>query len=83
MHAVGRAVMKEPGQRVVLHHVHRHPCDVGRGGLGVQLVYYRGAGEARASRWVDDAAALKRVMTGLDCRGGRTQIGRVLDHAIE
>ena len=56
---------------------------VGRGGLAVQLVYYRGAGEARASRWVDDAAALKRMMTGLDCRGGRTQIGRVLDHAIE
>lgn len=56
---------------------------VGRGGLAVQLVYYRGAGEARASRWVDDSAALKRMMSGLACRGGRTQIGRVLDHAIE
>lgn len=50
--------------------------------LLVQLVYYRGAGEARASRWVGDAAGLKRMMTGIECRGGRTQIGRVLDHAL-
>lgn len=50
--------------------------------LTVQLVYYRDAGEARASRWVGDAAALKRMMTGIACRGGRTQIGRVLDHAL-
>lgn len=54
---------------------------VGAGGLAVQLVYYRGAGEARASRWVDGAGALKGLMTGIECRGGRTQIGRVLEHA--
>jgi len=51
------------------------------GGLEVQLVYYRGHDEARASRWVSDAAALKRLMTGLACNGGLTQIGRVLEHA--
>ena len=51
------------------------------GGLEVQLVYYRGHGEARASRWVSDAAALKRRMTGIACHGGLTQIGRVLEHA--
>jgi hypothetical protein len=55
---------------------------VGQGDLAVQLVYFRGAGEARASRWVGEAAALKRLMTGLACHGGRTQIGRVLDHAL-
>lgn len=54
---------------------------VADGGLSVQLVYYRGAGEARSSRWVGTATALKRLMTGIQCRGGRTQIGRVLDHA--
>lgn len=54
---------------------------VGAGGLGVQLVYYRGAGEARASRWVSRAAELKRLMTRITCHGGRTQIGRVLEHA--
>lgn len=51
------------------------------GSLSVQLVYYRGAGEARSSRWVENASALKRLMTGIECRGGRTQIGRVLKHA--
>jgi hypothetical protein len=52
------------------------------GGLEVQLVYYRGHREAQASRWVSDAAALKRLMTGIACHGGFTQIERVLDHAL-
>lgn len=51
------------------------------GGLSVQLVYFRGLTEARASRWVSDAAALGRIMAGIACHGGLTQIGRVLDHA--
>lgn len=51
------------------------------GGLAVQLVYFRGLDEARSSGWVTDAAALGRVMAGIACRGGLTQIGRVLDHA--
>lgn len=51
------------------------------GGLAVQLVYYRGAGEAKASPWAADAAALGRAMAAIACHGGLTQIGRVLDHA--
>lgn len=51
------------------------------GGLDVKLAYFRGQTEARASRWVSDAAALKSVMSRIDCRGGLTQIGRLLDHA--
>lgn len=50
------------------------------GGLAVQLVYFRGYGECRASRWVSDARALTAMMTGIDCRGGLTQIERVLRH---
>lgn len=50
------------------------------GGLMVQLVYFRGMGECRASRWVADARALTDLMTRIDCRGGHTQIGRVLTH---
>jgi hypothetical protein len=50
-------------------------------GLEVQLVYYRGLGECRASRWVSEAASLERLMTSIDCRGGHTQIARVLRHA--
>jgi hypothetical protein len=50
------------------------------GGLDVQLVYFRGLGECRASKWVSDPDALARLMTGIDCRGGNTQIGKVLAH---
>lgn len=50
------------------------------GGLDVQLVYFRGAGECRASRWVGDPEALARLMTTVECRGGFTQIGKVLSH---
>lgn len=51
------------------------------GGLDVQLVYYRGFGECRASRWVGDPGGLLRLMTGVSCRAGHTQIGKVLAHA--
>ena len=51
------------------------------GGLSVQLVYYRGFKECRASRWVSDTSALRDLMTGIQVRGGHTQIGRVLGHA--
>jgi hypothetical protein len=50
------------------------------GGLAVQLVYFRGFSECRASRWVADARGLTDLMAGISCRGGQTQIGRVLGH---
>lgn len=50
------------------------------GGLDVQLVYFRGAGECRASKWVADPVALARLMTTVHCRGGFTQIRKVLSH---
>jgi len=51
------------------------------GGLDVQLLYFRGAGECRASKWVSDPEALARLMTTVSCQGGYTQIGKVLSHA--
>ncbi|HVY42483.1 MAG TPA: VWA domain-containing protein [Hyphomicrobiaceae bacterium] len=51
------------------------------GGLDVQLVYFRGAGECRASKWVGDPDALARLMTTVECHGGYTQIRKVLLHA--
>lgn len=51
------------------------------GGLDVQLVYFRGLRECRASAWVADPARLSGLMETIDCRGGHTQIGRVLAHA--
>ena len=53
------------------------------GGLSVQLVYYRGFGECRASKWVRDSRALVRVMTAVRCLGGHTQIRKVLRHALD
>jgi hypothetical protein len=51
------------------------------GGLDVQLVYYRGLSECRASRWVSQAERLAELMSRIDCRGGHTQIGKVIAHA--
>jgi hypothetical protein len=53
------------------------------GGLAVQLVYFRGFDECRSSRWVADARALRDLMTRIDCRGGHTQIRRVLRHVAQ
>lgn len=53
------------------------------GGLDVQLVFFRGHGECRASKWVSDPDALARLMTSVSCHGGLTQIGKVLTHALE
>jgi len=52
----------------------------GIGGLDVQLVYYRGISECRASRWVSDPRELAGLMERIDCRGGRTQIRKMLSH---
>ena len=51
------------------------------GGLEIQLCYYRGIGEFKASSWLADTASLQRKMTAVHCLGGYTQIGRVLKHA--
>lgn len=51
------------------------------GGLGVQLVYFRGRGEFEASEWTTTPAALAAHMNGIACRSGFTQLRRVLDHA--
>jgi len=53
------------------------------GGLEVQLVYYRGFGECRASPWVANTGDLLRFMTGVSCFAGHTQIGKVLKRAIK
>jgi hypothetical protein len=50
------------------------------GGLDVQLLYFRGLDECRASRWVSDGAGLGDLMGRIQCQGGHTQIGKVLSH---
>lgn len=53
------------------------------GGLDVQLVFYRGFRECKASPWVSSARELTGRMTAVACLGGRTQLGRVLNHALK
>lgn len=53
------------------------------GGLDVQLVFYRGFGECKAGPWVDSSEELIRRMTRVRCLGGRTQIRKVLRHAMK
>ncbi len=53
------------------------------GGLDIQLCYYRGYGEFEASPWLSSADALLQRMTSVTCRGGYTQIEKVLRQAIE
>ena len=51
------------------------------GSLDIRLVYYRGFNECRATGWISDSSQLARLMGKIDCRGGNTQIGRVLSDA--
>lgn len=53
------------------------------GGLEVQLVFFRGFGECRASNFVGGGQGLSALMSKISCRGGRTQIAKVLRHALE
>jgi hypothetical protein len=48
------------------------------GSLDIRLVYYRGLNECRATGWISDSAQLAKLMAKIDCRGGNTQIGKVL-----
>jgi hypothetical protein len=51
------------------------------GGLDIQLVYFRGLAECRASGWVAGSDRLAELMSRIDCRGGQTQIAKILNHA--
>jgi hypothetical protein len=48
------------------------------GSLDIRLVYYRGLDECRATGWISDSARLAKLMGKIDCRGGNSQIGKVL-----
>jgi hypothetical protein len=51
------------------------------GSLDIRLVYYRGFNECRATGWISDSGKLAKLMGKIDCRGGNTQIGKVLSEA--
>jgi hypothetical protein len=51
------------------------------GGLEMQLVYYRGPGECKASGWISDSQRLATTMSKIACAAGETQIEKILGHA--
>ena len=53
------------------------------GGLEIQLVFYRGFHECKASRWLTAAPELHGAMRSVSCIGGQTQIERVLSHVLK
>lgn len=52
------------------------------GGLAMQLVFFRGFGEFRASPWLIDSNRFLKLMASVFCAAGETQIAKVLQHAI-
>ena len=52
------------------------------GGLAVQLAFYRGFREMKATAWLDSGDALISRMVKVRCLAGRTQIRKVLRHAL-
>ncbi len=52
------------------------------GPLNLQLVYFRGFNECRASEWTSDSARLVQLMTRIHCASGVTQLERVLSHTL-
>ena len=50
--------------------------------LSVQLCYYRGFGDFRATPFTGDSQKLAAAMGRVTCEGGHTQIERLLRHAL-
>jgi hypothetical protein len=52
------------------------------GGLEMQLAFYRGFGEFKASPWLSRSEPMLRMMNSVFCLAGETQIRKVLSHAV-
>jgi hypothetical protein len=52
------------------------------GNIAIQLCYFRGLNEFSASQWATTPAQLRDQMNAVVCRAGRTQLVRLLQHAL-
>jgi hypothetical protein len=50
------------------------------GNLDMQLVFFRGDAECKATSWLSDPARLAQIMSKIDVRAGVTQIEKILTH---
>ncbi len=53
------------------------------GNIAIQLCYFRGQGEFVTSGWTTTPAELHERMASVLCRGGHTQLNRLLTHTAE
>ena len=51
--------------------------------LNVQLCYFRGFGEFFSSNWQGNPEEIARIMSGIHCEAGITQLERLLRHGIK
>ena len=52
------------------------------GALSLQLVFYRGEDECKASTWTSNTGRLAKAMAKVECLTGKTQIAKILRHAL-
>lgn len=52
------------------------------GDLEIKLAYYSGVDTFKVSNWIDNSRQLLKLMSSVDCEGGKTQITRVLKYTI-
>jgi hypothetical protein len=50
--------------------------------LMLGVAFFRGLNELKSLAWSDNAASIQKAMSAVQCEGGNTQIGRLLDLAI-
>ncbi len=53
------------------------------GNLTIKLAYYGGFNTFKVSNWVSNSAQLLKLMSSVRCEGGKTQIARVLNYALQ
>ena len=81
--ALDATASREPAWREARRlHAEMFDAAAAAGGLAIQLCYFRGQTDFSTSPWLTQAAALKTRMERVECLGGLTQIGRVLEHAV-
>lgn len=66
-------------------HLQREMFDAAaeEGSLELQIAYFRGFGEFKATAWTRDSRALIGPMSRVSCLGGHTQIEKTLKHALK
>ncbi|MDA7840351.1 hypothetical protein N9A55_06245 [Luminiphilus sp.] len=64
------------------HHRELYDATTGASSIAIQLCYYRGLNEFDTSQWLSSGPELRTRMDKVTCKGGPTQIARLLTHYL-